>query len=257
MGYNKIIRYANTVETYTYERPLPFRPTTRRIRKSKILVPDLAHDGEHPLQSEEFKGKRQDNAKRASLVFRRLVSSNLGRTAHPVLITTTYRDNQTDLRQGYRDFNSFIKALRHKFGKVFRYIAVPEFQRRGAVHFHALFWDLPRSCIETERHTRLVAGMWKHGFIYMTMTDGNEKLSSYLTKYMAKSFTDPRLMNQKTYTCSRNLKRPVIEGGISSYGVDCYLEECGVEAPVIDKSYDTHWLGRGRHRIYKIADENL
>jgi hypothetical protein len=256
MGYNKIIRYANTIETYTYGRHLPIRTHIRRNRKSKVLRSDLDDDGKDPLSSAEHKEKRQDNARRAALVFRRLVSSNLEGVEYPVLITTTYRDNQTDLRIGYRDFHSFIKALRHKFGALFRYIAVPEFQRRGAVHFHALFWGLPQDLCDTERHTRLIADTWSHGFVYMTMTDGNDRLSSYLTKYMAKSFTDPRLLNQKAYTCSRNIKRPIIQGGISSYGVESYLEECGAKDPVMDKSYDTHWLGQGRHRIYKLSTEN-
>lgn len=170
MGYNKIIRYANTIETYTYGRHLPIRKNVGRNRKSKVLRSDLADDGKDPLSSAEHKEKRQDNARRAALVFKRLVSSNLEGTEYPVLITTTYRDNQTDLRIGYRDFHSFIKALRHKFGALFRYIAVPEFQRRGAVHFHALFWGLPNDIHITERHTRLIALTWKHGFVYMTMT---------------------------------------------------------------------------------------
>jgi hypothetical protein len=52
------------------------------------------------------------------------------------------------------------------------------------------------------------------------------------------------------------VKRPIIQGGISSYGVESYLEECGAKDPVMDKSYDTHWLGQGRHRIYKLSTEN-
>ena len=136
------------------------------------------------------------------------------------------------------------------------YIAVPEFQTRGAVHFHALFWGLPSCLFDTERATRLVAGLWGHGFVYMKMTDGNERLSSYLAKYMAKSFIDHRLMNQKAYVCSRNLKRPQIQGGISNFGMDVLLEEFGATTPETDKSYDTHWLGTARHRIYKISTEN-
>ena len=90
----------------------------------------------------------------------------------------------------------------------------------------------------------------------MKMTDGNQRLSSYLTKYMAKSFTDHRLMNQKAYVRSRNLIKPVI-ASVSNFGLDAFLDEAGAGTPEIDKSYDTHWLGRGRHRIYKITDEKL
>ena len=101
-----------------------------------------------------------------------------------------------------------------------------------------------------------MAKLWKHGFIYLKLTDGNEKLSSYLTKYMAKSFVDKRLMNQKAYVCSRNLKRPQIHGDISNFTLGVLLDEFGATTPEIDKSYDTHWLGTARHRIYKLSTEN-
>lgn len=251
MGYNKIIKYAKTLEVYEYERGLPDRPTTKRGVQSRIPLPYMASDGSDTLRQRESEGKRQDNATRASMVFRRLVSANLGGTDHPLLLTCTYRDNQTDVSQGYKDFSSFIKALRYKFGRIFRYIAVPEFQKRGAVHFHAMFWGLPQTVYQTERHTRLVASLWEKGYTDMIQTDGSPKLSTYLTKYMTKTFIDHRLMRQKAYTCSRNLIRPEI-ASLSTHSLGHLLEELGVGSPEIDKQYDTHRLGRGRHRIYKL-----
>lgn len=256
MGYNKFIKSGNTLEIYSYDRNIQIFEGEKRGHKGRARLSSVAHGGVNPLSPQEFEGKRKDNATRASMAFRRLILSNLRGADVPVLLTCTYKENQADLKQGYKDFTSFIQALRYKFGTQFRYIAVPEFQKRGAVHFHALVWGLPESAIETERHTRLVAGLWGHGFIYLKMTDGNEKLSSYLAKYMAKSFIDYRLKNQKAYVCSRNLLRPQIYGGISSFGTDSLLEEFGVTTPEIDKTYDTHWLGKARHRIYKLSTEN-
>ncbi len=256
MGYNKFISYGNIIETYTYGRDLQIPRETQRNHPRRAVRQSVDDDGKAPLSPSEFEGKRKDNANRAQLAFRRLVMANLTGSEHPLLVTFTYRDNQTDLRIGYRDFGAFIQALRYRYGASFRYIAVPEFQARGAVHFHALVWGLPGSIFDTERATRLVAGLWGHGFVYMKMTDGNEKLSSYLAKYMAKSFVDHRLMNQKAYVCSRNLKRPQIQGGISNFGMNLLLEEFGATTPEIDNSYDTHYLGTARHRIYKISTEN-
>ncbi len=256
MGYNKIITYGNIIETYTYGRDLQIPREIQRSHPRRAVRQSVDDDGKTPLSPSEFEGKRKDNANRAQLAFRRLTMANLNGSEYPLLVTCTYRDNQTDLRIGYRDFGAFIQALRYRYGASFRYIAVPEFQIRGAVHFHALFWGLPACLFDTERTTRLVAGLWGHGFVYMKMTDGNERLSSYLAKYMAKSFVDHRLMNQKAYVCSRNLKRPQIQGGISNFGMDVLLEEFGATTPEIDKSYDTHWLGTARHRIYKLSTEN-
>ncbi|MES2216720.1 MAG: hypothetical protein V4481_05520 [Patescibacteria group bacterium] len=252
MGYNKLIKYADIIETYTYERPLPIRPRAKRGVSHRASVPRMASDRNDPLRQEQYEGKRKDNATRASMVFRRLVSANLGGTDHPFLFTCTYKENQTDIAKGYKDFSSFIKALRYKFGKQFRYIAVPEFQKRGAVHFHAMFWGLPDTLAQEERHTRLVGTIWGHGFVDVYHTDGHQKLSTYLTKYMTKTFTDYRLLGQKAYTCSRNLTRPEIVSGISNFGLDSALQESGADKAEVDKTYDTHRLGKGRHRIYKI-----
>jgi hypothetical protein len=254
MGYNKFITYGNTVETFYYERPLPVRHGQRRIHKVRDVPPGLVDDASDTLRQEEFTVKRKDNARRASVVFRRLVMANLGGSANPLLLTLTYRDNQEDLHVGYHDFGSFIQSLRHKFGTSFRYIAVPEFQKRGAVHFHALVWGLPESVYQEERHTRLVAGLWKHGFVYMKETDGHEKLSSYLTKYMAKSFIDYRLKNQKAYVCSKNMKRPVIESGLSNFAMSIMSEDWGIDKmkPTKEKSYETKWLGKADHKTYTL-----
>ncbi len=98
----------------------------------------------------------------------------------------------------------------------------------------------------------------KFGGRAMKMTDGNEKLSSYLAKYMAKSFADRRLMHQKAYVCSRNLIRPQIHNCLSNFAMGVMLDEYEVDpsVPETDKSYDTHWLGKARHRIYKLSTEN-
>lgn len=253
MGYNKFIRSGNTLELYQYDRDIQISRNTQRTHKGRNGLPSVVDDRSDTLRREEYEGKRKDNASRASMAFRRLILSNLGGSDVPLLVTCTYAENQCDIRQGYKDFCSFIQALRYKFGKVFRYIAVPEFQKRGAVHFHALFWGLPKTVIETERHTRLVAGLWGHGFVYLKETDGNEKLSSYLAKYMAKSFIDYRLKNQKAYTCSRNLLRPQIVGGMNNFTLDAIVQELGVTGEAkIDKTYDTHWLGKAHYRVFTI-----
>ncbi|HEV7423767.1 MAG TPA: hypothetical protein VGO21_01100, partial [Candidatus Paceibacterota bacterium] len=135
-------------------------------------------------------------------------------------------------------------------------ICVPEFQKRGAVHFHALFWGLPEEIFLQERKTRMLAGFWAKGFVYLKETDGNEKLSFYLSKYMAKAFIDPRLKNQKCYVASRNIQRPkVIVGASPLWPI---LEDYGITGePLVDREYDTKYLGKGRYRLFKIPDGNL
>lgn len=251
MGFVKIISYSNTLEIYEYEKDLVVLGGRTRTRKVDSCVYDVSSGGDDSFQ-ERQEGKRRDNARRAALAFRRIVASNFGGSAPPLLVTLTYRDNFTDLGGAYKHYSAFNQSLRYKYGKTFRYICVPEFQKRGAVHFHALYWGLPEEIFLLERKTRTLAGLWGKGFVYLKETDGNEKLSHYLTKYMSKAFVDPRLKNQKCYTASRNIKRPYIQSG--TLNVPIILEEYGVtKEAVVDKKYLTNWLGAGRYRVFKTS----
>ena len=251
MGYKKLIVFGNNAELYEYEKNLGIHRSNRGKRKSNDDLPDMVVGGETALQERRL-GKRKDNSQRASMAFRRLVLSNLDGVERPLLITLTHAENLTDLRQGYKNYTSFIQALRYKYGKLFRYISVPEFQKRGAVHFHALFWGLPFELFLSERKTRTLATIWGKGFVYLKETDGNEKLSFYLSKYMAKAFMDIRLKNQKAYVASRNCLRPYVVGGIEnvSWLIDDYL---GTDIPEInEKRFSTAWLGECRFRHFHL-----
>jgi len=185
--------------------------------------------------------------------FRRLVEANLVGSELPVLITLTCKDIITDLSYGYKRLRAFNQALRYSYGKSFKYIAVPEFQKRGAVHFHSLFWGLPEEVVSQERTTRTIAMKWGMGFVYYKKTDGHIKIANYLAKYMAKAFTDPRLRNQKSYVASRNVLRPFISRGTSSLW--SLLDELNGEEVLTDEQYYSRYLGNCRHRVFKGSKE--
>ncbi|MEI7709124.1 MAG: hypothetical protein WCI76_00215 [bacterium] len=254
MGYSKTIISGNNLERTDYEKDVISLGRSTGNRKTTPATENMGTSGKDTLSERDSAttlGKRRDNAQRSSVAFRRIVASNLGGLTRPLLVTLTYRDNFTDLKGSYKHFSSFIQSLRYKFGKDFKYISVPEFQKRGAVHFHALFWGLPEGIFLQERKTRTLAELWARGFVYLKETDGNEKLSFYLSKYMAKAFIDPRLKNQKCYVASRNIQRPTVIVGASPLWV--ILEDYGItDEPLIDREYPTKYLGKGRYRLFKI-----
>jgi hypothetical protein len=51
------------------------------------------------------------------------------------LLTLTYRENMCGLDQAWFDLDKFCRLVRERFGD-FIYLAVPERQERGAVHWH-------------------------------------------------------------------------------------------------------------------------
>lgn len=249
MGYSKAIIYGSTLELYNYEAHIRAIGGTRRGVESGVRVQGVDKDG--IVDGQQALQKRQDNQNRSLLAFRRLVIANMGQSTPPILVTCTYATNQTDLGIGYEDWKAFARNVKDTFGKEVRYIAVPEFQRRGAVHFHALYWGLPEGTHITERSTRLVASLWGRGYVDVYLTDGRENLASYLAKYMSKAYFDPRMFGKRMYRCSRNVLRPLVEKNVGMW----YLSErygIGVDNPAcVDKSFMTKWLGTGRYRLYQ------
>jgi len=251
MGYNKVVLSGDTLEIYQYEKNLSLYRREKRSTKGRVTNQMLASSGEDVLFQRQL-GKRRDNARRAKVAFARLVRANLGGDDRPILITLTYAQNQTDIRSAYGDFTSFIQALRFRFGKGFKYIATPEFQKRGAVHFHALVWGLPKTLVLREREDRVIAGLWARGFVSVDNTDGNEKLSYYLAKYMVKAYTDSRLIGQKAYIASRNVSRPVQYLDISPLWPLLEQFELSPSKLLRESEYMTQWLGKGRYKSYKL-----
>jgi len=232
MSYKKAIIYSNILELYEYERDITRFGRDRGKVQDTVHVQDLADDRDVSSgeREEAWKGKRQDNKRRAVLAFRRLVLANMAQSSPPLFVTFTYASLQKSISQGYCDFKTCIRNLRALFGKKFRYIVVPEFQKRGAVHFHALFWGLPENLSQTERETRLVALQWGKGYVDVYQTDGNEKLASYLSKYMSKNHMDYRLVGQKTYRASKNVFRPIVDKNAMLIHLE-YVYGIGVDNP--------------------------
>lgn len=255
MGYIKAIIYGSNLELYTYEKNIRAIGGKRGNPTSRANMQDVPVS--ESVAEKEKISKRQNTKNRTLSAFRRLVIANNERSLPPVLITCTYAENQQSLTVGYRDFQSFITSMRHTFGKTFRYIAVPEFQRRGAVHFHALFWGLPENICAEERHTRVVARLWGRGFVDCFLTDGSDKLGSYLAKYLGKSYTDPRLFGKKAFRCSRNVIKPIYEKNLAGLYYLSEMYGIGVDNyPCIDREFDTQWLGKGRYRYYQNIKKN-
>lgn len=245
MLYTKVVSYADILEIYEYEK----RPTnTGGNRKpnedsndGKNLV-DVGQDTPQPSQSPQIREER--SVKRAVVAFRRLVRANLRFAENPILVTLTYEENMADWETGRKDFNTFARNIKYTFGSGVRYICVSEFQKRGALHYHALFWGVPPCVVRAERDTRLVASLWGKGFVFLKETDGHAKLSSYLVKYFSKSMKDNRLFGKKLYIASRNVLRPVVDKNAMLMP---YLH-LSTYKTLHKSEYMTLYMGIGRYR---------
>lgn len=240
MEYTKLVQTGNIIEVFRYQ------------RSPAICLPEVASRAANKRRGKRGLSKRRsDSINRAAVSFRRIVCGNLSKGA-PDLLTLSMLDI-VDIRDAYKCYTKFGSRIRKSFGEAVAWIAVPEFQARGAVHFHILIWNLPRYVVESERDTRFIQNLWGWGYVDLISTDGSERLAYYLSKYLSKGMSDDRLIGVKAYSATRNIMRPMSINFPSAIG---YIQEhfsLGVDnLTVFESSYDTLWLGRCIYQRYKI-----
>lgn len=152
-------------------------------------------------KSKSSNAKRSDNINLAKKNLRRLINANV--TGNDLFVTLTYADNMQDVVQAKNDFKRFIKAMKRK-GYVMKYVYVIEFQKRGAVHFHVIFFG----CGYID--CKFLSEVWGLGFVKINRINDIDNAGSYVVKYMDKDLVDDRLNGHDLYGRSRSLKNPEI-----------------------------------------------
>jgi len=232
--YTKIIQSGDLVEKYEYE----YAPATHKHRRGDKTKYPRRHI------------RRSDTLSRLRRHFYRTVRANIFRAA-PDLLTLTMRDVR-EISAAYRYLTLFVQKLRRRHGDNFFYIAVPEFQKRGAVHFHILIWGF-NQYVESERKTRYLATLWGHGYVDFIQTDGSPKLAGYLSKYMGKTMSDARLVGKKAFVASRNIMHPVSLS--TPFQLDEFQKEFPLDTvenfPLQHCQFHTQWLGKCDYKQYQ------
>lgn len=148
---------------------------------------------------------------------RDLISSNafqyknkLGKKIYPMFLTTTFAENLQDFTEANRQFHNFIKRISYlnkiNQGQSLKYNAVHEFQKRGAIHFHSIIYNLEF----IERIFSKLKNIWDIGSVYNKTIYDLRTLSIYVSKYMHKQFSDNHTKNQKRFYSSKGLLKPMI-----------------------------------------------
>lgn len=266
MGYTKIIQTDNSLEIYSYEKDyIPSKKRSYRKNKRKAKKQDDSRAA--------HQYRRQSSILRAKQSFFRLVEANIQKDIFPALATFTLYENLT-LTEAYEALRTFFYNISGENPNL-SYIAVPEWQKRGTLHFHALVWGFDPKTIFNEvpyyyrkisnrkrfsrfiefctlhgfepkesRGTRNLQRCWGRGFFdILGATNNNRALAGYLTKYLVKGLSDIRLSNNRAYTSSYNIKRPRTYG---SNEIDFVMDLVYNEKDRIKdiKSYKTLYLGQ-------------
>lgn len=193
----KIIVSGEYTEVYNYERPFWVGFPAYRRSRPRLKGLKLKQD------KKPITGKmRMDNIKRSQKKLRRLINCN------PQLnkfFTLTFAENLTDIKIANWCFKKFIQRCARLFPD-FQYIAVPEFQERGAVHFH-LLCNLPY--IDGQEGLEALRKLWSHGWIDLKQIELINNVGAYLSHYMGKGADCEKLFKQKKFFFSRSLQRPI------------------------------------------------
>lgn len=213
----KIIRCGNYIQVYK------FSDIKSKTNKNLSILDGL--NVKHVDTDNLFRNKREinssktilvSNAKRSHLSCQRLCKANSD--SWKTFITLTIADNITDLKDANSRFHNWTSNIR-KLKKDFKYIAVPEFQKRGAVHYHVLSnLDLEDKKIIYEQKIKkgnakkcdhiFDVKYWPHGYVRVDfIKNDDKKIYSYICKYMTKDI-DTKLFGKKRYFFSQNLDKP-------------------------------------------------
>ena len=159
--------------------------------------------------SNELKVIEQRNVIRSKLECQRLAKSNM--IEWKTFITLTFAENVTNIKLANKEFRYFVDKIR-RVKKNFKYLCVPEFQKRGAVHYHLLtninINDDKLIYIQEGNSKFKHIKFWNKGFSSIELLNGDpKKVVGYISKYMTKDI-DNRLFSKHRYFYSQNLIKP-------------------------------------------------
>jgi len=185
---SKLVEYGNKVDLWVYR------------EKQFTHANPYVQTGEKKMKKE----RADSSLIRARQMIYWIVTANIGAHGNykPVFLTLTYAINKTNLQGCNRDFKYFIQKLSAYLGYKIRYTAVPEFQIRGAVHYHVILYNLPFTPFG------VIESMWGHGHTGVELMREVKDPAAYVSKYLKKGNKDKRLYGQRVYMCSRGLVRP-------------------------------------------------
>ncbi len=212
--YNKkIIETATTFEIYEYEKPVFFQ---RKKECEKDIQQNKNNLFDDELEKEKLKEKSnnyqaiqklQKYYENTRWEVARIVDTNFDDNTK--FITLTFKENIQDIKYSNNEFHKFIKRLNYKLYKTkkanLKYLAVWETQKRGAIHYHIIFFDLPYIKNKELRE------IWKHGFVKINKidVDSKENRGRYVSKYFSKD-VNSKNYKEKSFFKSQNLKIPKI-----------------------------------------------
>ena len=192
---HKVIISGDTLEFYCFTNPIT---STSKARKSyKKRSKDEVIDS-YVKSPETYKPVSRSSFRRTRANINRLVSANPDLTR---FLTLTFEYDISDLSLTSKIFKLFIMRLKYEVPNL-KYIAVPEFTKRGRVHYHLLTnFSMPNSQLRS---------IWGQGFVMINKISHVKFVGLYIAKYISKDLFKVRYFGSQKVLYSRNLYRPLV-----------------------------------------------
>lgn len=172
---------------------------------------------------------------------RYLINNNFVGGANELHIILTYKENMTDTKRLYADYDKFIKRLKYKYKSLttLDYLSVVEPQGRGAWHFHVLirFNDLDKVYIKSSE----LQAIWGQGFVKIKSLKDVDNIGAYLSAYLTDlEFTEDKIdvvINEQLKVVEKDVEgqnKAIIKGGrLHMYprGINIYRKSKGITFP--------------------------
>ena len=205
----------------------------------KDIDTDNLHKEKNSIKKDELKEIEYKNIMRSKFQLQRIVKAN--ESDFKTFITLTFAENITSIEEANQMFDNWRRSIK-RIKSDFKYVCVPEFQKRGAVHYHLLTnLDIKKDnniiILQKGKDKMYDVKYWNKGFTSVFNLD-NMNVVGYITKYMNKTI-DNRLFSKRRYLYSRNLIHPVVSYiNLSNiYEFKQYIEILGY-----DKIYEKDYL---------------
>ena len=148
------------------------------------------------------------NERNAIKRLRRLMNTNFGPGDYHTVLTYT-KDQRPDPEGARKNLKKFLGDLRREYRKreqVLKYIIVTEWKGKS-IHHHILLNNIPGTDNLIQKH-------WPYGRPHNTCLDDSGNygdLAAYFVKETQKTFREADNPNRLRYSCSRNLKKPIVK----------------------------------------------
>jgi len=230
LGQLKVIRSGKLIEVFHYDLPEKREKTISCYEKKR---------GQRKIFDENYL-KKQKNKKYMELM--RLFYAN------PQLdkfLTLTPKENIKSLSQMYVHYHRFQIKMRRLFPDM-SYICVPEFQARGAVHYHIAL-NIPYTPVMK------LYMMWRLGGVHIEKRKKGD-LATYLSSYLTEEMFAGDMYGKKKYFCSRNIKRPEVAYGDQALTFIDALTSSGVLDLKSQKVIENSFIGKISYFVYQIKE---